>query len=128
MRRRSRAAFAVVSLVLGAVGVYGVTSYVIGQRTREIGIRLALGAERRRVIHEVLLKGMTPVAIGVVLGGVGALATGRAASGLLYGVSPHDPATFGGVVAFLFVVALMACWVPARRAAHVDPTESLRQD
>lgn len=122
------AAFALAALTLAAIGVYGVLSYAVAQRTREIGIRVALGADLARVRRLVLSDGGRLAAVGVALGLAGALALGRVMRSLLYGIGATDPATFAGVAALLGVVALVACWLPARRAAQVDPVEALRAD
>jgi ABC-type antimicrobial peptide transport system permease subunit len=120
--------FAALALVLGVVGVYGVTSYLVTQRTREVGVRLALGAQPSQVVGLVVRQGMTVAAIGLVGGLVGALIAGRFMTGLLYDVSPHDFATLAGVTAVIALATLAANWVPALRAAHVDPLTALRSD
>jgi predicted permease len=119
------AAFAGVALVLGGVGVYGVVAYAVARRTREIGVRMALGARARDVLVMVLREGGVLVTAGVVLGLLGALAASRLLAGFLFGVSTTDPAVFMAVPSLLAVVALGACVVPARRAARVDPVRAL---
>jgi predicted lysophospholipase L1 biosynthesis ABC-type transport system permease subunit len=118
--------FALLALVVAAVGTYGVMAYLVGQGTREIGIRMALGAGRGRVLGMVVGQGARLAALGVGAGLAGALALSRYLSALLFGVSARDPLTFVTVPALLFLVALTACYVPARRAARVDPMVSLR--
>jgi putative ABC transport system permease protein len=120
--------FASVALLLAVVGIYGVLSYSVAQRTREIGIRLALGAERARIMTLVVGQGMALAAIAVCLGVLGALATAQVLASLLFGVSPRDPLTYGGVVAVLLLVSLVACWYPARRASAVSPQTALRAE
>ncbi len=120
--------FAAVALFLGASGIYGVLAYSIAQRTREIGIRKALGAQPRQVVQMVVRQGMLPVLGGLVLGTVLSFAVGRALSGLLHEVSPLDPWTYAGVLLTLAGVAVMACWAPARKAARLDPQVALRSD
>jgi putative ABC transport system permease protein len=120
--------FAALALVLGVVGVYGVTSYLVAQRTREVGVRLALGAQPRQVVGMVVRQGMLVAAAGLAIGLVGAFAAGRFISGLLYGVSPHDAATFAVVTVAMGLATLIANWLPALRAAHVDPLIALRSD
>jgi predicted permease len=115
-----------VALVLGAVGIYGVISYSVSQRTREIGVRMALGAARRDVNRLVLKEGFPLILAGLALGLVGAFGLTRLMSALLFGVSPVDPITFASVPVALAVVALVASYVPARRAAGLAPTEALR--
>ena len=122
------ALFAVVGLALTAIGLYGVMAYGVAQRTREFGIRLALGARPGEVLGLVLRGGLTLVAAGLIVGVVaGALAT-RLLGSALYGVDPLDPPTFAGVSAMLVAVAAMASYVPARRATRVDPIAALRAE
>jgi predicted permease len=119
---------AAVALLLGTIGVYGVISYVVSQRTREIGVRIALGAQKRSLVGMVLRQGLTLAVIGVFLGLGASYATTRLLSGLLFGVEPVDPITYTVVAFALTVVALFASYLPARRAASVDPTEALRAE
>ena len=121
-------AFALVGLLLAAIGIYGVLSGSVTERTREIGVRAALGATRADILALVLRQGMKLAAIGVVIGLAGALASSRALTTLLFGVSERDPVTYAGVTATLLAVAVVACWLPARRAAQVDPAITLRAD
>jgi ABC-type antimicrobial peptide transport system permease subunit len=118
--------FAALAIVLAAVGIYGVISYSVGQRTYEIGIRMALGAERRNVLWLVVGKGFALTAVGVGVGLVGAGALTRFLSSMLYGVSVTDPLVFAGVSLLLTFVSLLASYLPARRAARVDPMMALR--
>ena len=120
--------FAGVGVVLGAVGVYGVIAYAVGERRREIGVRIALGAEPRTVAGSVVMRGVRYAAIGVALGLVGAFAATRVMRTLLFGVSATDPATFAGLSAFLLAVAALASYLPARSAARTDPMVALRSD
>ena len=120
--------FALVALSLAVVGLYGVLAFTVARRTAEIGIRMALGAERADVRRMVVGQGMGLVTIALALGLGGALATGRLLGSLLYGVSPRDPVTYAIVVGVLIAVALLACWIPARRAARIDPLEALRYE
>jgi len=122
------ATFAAVALVLGAVGVYGVVAYAVARRTREIGVRMALGARASDILAMVLREGGALTAAGVALGVAGALATSRVLAGFLFGVTPTDLAVFVSVPAVLGIVALGACVIPARRAARVDPVTALRSD
>ncbi len=116
------------SIALGVIGIYGVLSYTVSQRKREIGIRLALGAQQENVLGMVLSSGARMALAGVVIGVVVALALTRWMNSLLFGVSAHDPLTFAMVALILFAVALAACWIPARRATQVDPMVALRYE
>jgi len=120
--------FGVLAIVLASVGLYGVMSYTVGQRTREMGIRMALGAQRRDVLSVVLRKGLTLAAIGLAVGLVISLFGTRVLAVLLYDVSSSDPLTFVGVSVLLMAVALLACYIPARRATKVDPIIALRYE
>ena len=118
----------VVAMLLAVSGLFGVITYSVSQRTREIGIRMALGAQRGEIVGMVLRQGMKMAGLGVVLGLAGALAATRSLRSLLFGVSPLDPLTFLAVPLLLAAVALLACWLPARRATRVDPLEALRYE
>jgi len=120
--------FGSVALLLAVVGIIGVVSYVAAQRTREIGVRMALGAQRREILTLVVGQGMRPIAVGICVGVVTAIGVTRFMAKLLFQVTPLDPLTFAVVTAFLGVVALFACWIPARRATQVDPLTSLRAE
>jgi putative ABC transport system permease protein len=120
--------FAVVALLLAAIGLYGVVSYGVAQRTRELGVRMALGAQRRDVLRIVLSSGVLLVGIGVGGGLAAAVVATRFLGALVFGVSPVDPATFAGAAAVLIVVAVAAHWVPARRALRIDPARALRTE
>jgi putative ABC transport system permease protein len=119
---------AAVALLLGAVGIYGVISYVVSQRTREIGVRMALGAGRSDISRMVLREGLGITLLGIGIGLAAALAVTRLMLALLYGVSPTDPATLAAVPVLLAGVALLASWLPARRAASVEPLEAIRYE
>ena len=116
------------ALLLAALGLYGVIAYSVAQRTHEIGIRMALGASRRNVVWLVLGQGMRLVGIGIALGVAGGTALSRALSAWLFGLSPFDPIAYATVSLFLVVVALVACYIPARRATKVDPLVALRYE
>jgi ABC-type antimicrobial peptide transport system permease subunit len=118
--------FASVALVLAIIGTYGVIAHATAQRTQEIGIRMALGADRRTILRMVLAGGLRIAAAGLALGVFGALALTQVLSGLLFGVSARDPLTFVLVPGALLVVALAACLIPARRAMQVEPAVALR--
>jgi len=117
-----------VALLLGAIGIYGVISYMVSLRTREIGVRMALGARSDQVRRMVVRQGLTLAGIGAAIGLAGALAMSRLISSLLYGIAPYDPVTLGGVTLGLLVVAAVASWLPAMRAARIDPIEALRAE
>jgi putative ABC transport system permease protein len=120
-------AFAALALVLACVGIYGVVAYLVGQRTQEIGVRMALGAQRRDVFRLVLGEGTRMALTGAAAGIAASLALTRLMASQLYGVSAHDPVTFAVVALALVLVALAACYVPARRAMKVDPMVALRE-
>jgi predicted lysophospholipase L1 biosynthesis ABC-type transport system permease subunit len=121
-------AFAALALLLAAVGVYGVISYSVAQRTREMGVRMALGAAPGAVRAMVIRESMVLCAIGVGIGTLCALALGRVAQSLLFGVSPYDPLTYATVLAVMVTTVGLACWLPAVRASSVSPTEALRAE
>ena len=120
--------FAVTALLLAGLGIYGVISYIVSARTHEIGIRLALGAQKRNILSAVLGQGLQLALTGAALGFVGGLIASHLMKGLLYGVRPTDPLTFACVTAVFIAVALFACYIPARRATRVDPMVALRHE
>jgi putative ABC transport system permease protein len=121
-------AFAIIALVLAAVGLYGVLAYFVTQRTNELGIRIALGAQRAEVIRLTLTDGLAPVAIGLLVGLGGGAATVRLLRAMLYGMSPFDWSVFSTVVVVLALTAACACLVPAWRASQLDPAQALRNE
>ena len=120
--------FGVLALVLAAIGIYGVMSYVVAGRTREIGLRMALGAQLRQVRQLILRQGMMLAGIGLILGLAVVFVLARFLTSMLYGVSPSDPVTFLGISFLLAMVALLACYLPARRAARIDPMIAIREE
>jgi len=130
VRQRDRAdgIFAGVALLLASIGIYGAVAYSVEQRTGEIGVRMALGAQTRDVLRLVINQGMKPVVIGLAIGIVSAFALGRLIASQLYQVSAHNPLLLGGATVLLRATALAACLLPARRATHVDTNEALRYE
>jgi ABC-type antimicrobial peptide transport system permease subunit len=120
--------FAALAMILATIGIYGVISYSVAQRTREVGVRVALGASQTQVVGLVLRQGVVLVGIGMGLGLVAALAITRVLAKLLYGVGVTDPATFLGVPLVLGLVAALASWLPARRASRIDPLIAMRAE
>jgi ABC-type antimicrobial peptide transport system permease subunit len=121
-------AFALLSLMLAAVGLYGVLSYLVTQRVSEIGIRMALGAQRHEVLRLVLVDGMRPVLIGLVIGLAGGAGVGILIKSILYGTRPLDPIVFAGMIGSLLVTAGLASAIPALRASRIEPTQALRTE
>jgi putative ABC transport system permease protein len=121
-------AFAIIALLLASIGVYGVLAYYVSQRTREIGVRAALGASRRQLASLVVRQSLLPIVSGVVAGIAGSLASGPLLQQFLFEVSPGDPQVLGTIVTLLICVGLLACWLPARRAAAIDPIVALRDE
>jgi predicted permease len=119
-------AFGILAVIIAAVGIAGVLAFSVSTRTNEIGIRMSLGADSARVQRMILGEGGVLVVIGLALGVVGAFFATRAIHGLLFGVEPHDPATFGGVALMMAVIGIVACWIPALRAARIDPAITMR--
>jgi putative ABC transport system permease protein len=121
-------AFALAALILAAAGIYGVLSGSVAERTREIGVRAALGASRRDILILITAQGMTLTVLGTAIGLLSAMVASQAVVTLLFGVSRLDPVTYAGVIALLLVVSTLACWVPAWRASRVDPAITLRAE
>jgi ABC-type antimicrobial peptide transport system permease subunit len=122
------ASFAVTALLLAALGIYGVISYIVTERTHDIGIRLALGAQRENILLMVLRQGLSLAIAGTAVGLVGALIVSHLMADILYGIAPTDPLTFVAVSLMLTAVALAACYIPARRAMRLDPLVALRYE
>jgi ABC-type antimicrobial peptide transport system permease subunit len=122
------AAFAGIALLLASVGIYGVLSYLVGQRTQEIGVRMALGAQRRNVLSMILGDGARMTILGIAVGLAAALGLTRLMASMLFGVKATDPFTFAAVAALLCVIAFFACYLPAYRATRVDPMVALRYE
>jgi putative ABC transport system permease protein len=120
--------FAAVAMLIAAIGIYGVLAYSVNQRTREIGLRMALGAPRAQVLRLIVREGMTVGAIGIAVGVVGALVLSRVLASLVFDVPVRDPLTYLAVASMLTLVALAACAIPARKASRVDPMVALRCD
>jgi ABC-type antimicrobial peptide transport system permease subunit len=120
--------FALIALLLASIGIYGVTSHAVGQRTQEVGIRMAMGAQRSTVRTLILRQHVAPALVGIAVGLAGALALSRFLSSLLFGIGAVDPLTYSTVTFVLIAVAVAACWVPASRAMRVDPLVALRAD
>jgi ABC-type antimicrobial peptide transport system permease subunit len=125
---RMVALFALTALLLASLGIYGVISYMVSERTHEIGIRVALGARRGNILRMVLQQGFGLAITGSAVGLLCATLVSRLMAGMLYGVAPTDPITFAAVAVLLIAVALLACWIPARRAVQVDPITALRYE
>jgi len=121
-------AFGALALVIAAMGIFAVISYSVSRRTQEIGVRMALGAEASQVARMVVAQGLAAAAVGVALGAGGAWALGRGVRALLYEVSPGDPLVLGSTALVLLVVSALAAWLPARRAAQIDPMVALRNE
>jgi ABC-type antimicrobial peptide transport system permease subunit len=122
------ASFGLLAVVLAATGVYGIMAYAVSRRTREIGIRMALGAAPSQVAQAVLRQTAALLAVGTIIGLLMSFAGGQFFSQILYGVSAHDPLTYLGAIALMTLVAFAACWLPARRAIRVDPLKALRME
>jgi ABC-type antimicrobial peptide transport system permease subunit len=120
--------FSLVALILSAIGIYGLMHYFVVQRTNEIGVRMALGARYGDVLALVLRQGLTLACLGIMVGFVGALGLTRLLSSLLFGITATDPLTFATAPVILLGVAALACWIPARRAARIDPVLAVRQE
>jgi ABC-type antimicrobial peptide transport system permease subunit len=120
--------FSILASFLAALGLYGVLAYSVTRRTREIGIRIALGSPRAKIFGLIVRHGMVMVGLGIFTGIIVAISCGPLIGHFVYGVTPHDPVTIVGVAAVLAAVAILACWLPARRATKVDPIQALRTE
>src|SRR6185437_15597939 len=120
--------FGVFAMALAATGLFALMSYAVARRTREIGIRMALGAQRKQVLSSLLGRTLLLCAAGTCLGAIATLAAGRLLSAVLYGVSPRDPATYAAALCLMIVVGVLACWMPASRAMRTDPVQALREE
>jgi ABC-type antimicrobial peptide transport system permease subunit len=120
--------FGVLALIIAAVGLYSVIAYLVADRTREIGVRIALGASGERIVRDVVLGAIATTALGIVIGSAIAIAAGRFIEPLLFNVSSRNPTVLGGVAAVVLAIAILAAWSPARRASRVDPVIALRAD
>jgi len=120
--------FAGIAVLLAIVGIYGAVAYTVEQRTGEIGVRMALGAQTRDVLRLVVRQGMSPVILGLIIGLAGTFAVGRLLTAQLYQISPYNPLLLGATAIVLALAALLACLIPARRATHVDPIQALRTE
>jgi putative ABC transport system permease protein len=120
--------FALIALFLAAVGLYGVVSYTVSQRTQEIGVRMAIGAQRGDVLRMIVGGGMKLTLVGIAMGLAGALALARLVATMLFDVTPFDPTSYAATAIVLLAVASLACYIPARRAMRVDPITALRQE
>jgi putative ABC transport system permease protein len=122
------AVFAGMAMLLAAVGIYGVMSYLVGRRSREIGVKMALGATSKDIFISVVGEGMKLTMMGIILGLATAFALGRLMTGLLFGITAYDPATFTAAPFILMAIAFLACWLPARRATKVNPLTAIRDE
>jgi len=120
------ASFGILAVIIAAVGIAGVLAFSVSARTNEIGIRMSLGADSGRVQRMVLMEGGVLLAVGLLLGVIGSMLAARLIQGLLYGVAPHDPVTLAAVAALMALVGIGACWIPALRAARIDPGVAIR--
>jgi putative ABC transport system permease protein len=120
--------FAAASLVIAILGQYAVLAFIMKRRTRDFGVRMALGASARQILGSVIREGLRLTALGLVIGSALSLVSGRALRSLLFGVTSTDPLTYAGVVAVLTCASLIACWIPGSRASRVDPMEALRDE
>ena len=126
--QRRRSSWACAGIILGLVGLYGIMTYVVGQRTREIGIRMALGAQAGGLVRSVIGRGLALAGAGVLVGLAASRLLARFLEGFVFGVEATDPMTFAILAAWLLTMAAMAAWIPARRAARVDPANTLREE